>query len=288
MSISAVHEISGTVQAAAAVAGQSASQGTMEFPNFITVLEHLFPQSPFVRFLAHWETVVFSFLVLGFIAFRSIQAARKKDWIPQGLQNRWEFIAEGMTEFITSILGPKGIDHVPFLGTLFIYILIQNWLGLLPFMKSPTSVWSTTIALALVTTLYIQWAGIKAQGFLGYLKHMAGDPRGLMGFCMIPLMFAINLIVEYLALPFSLSLRLFANISNEDKLLYQLAEFSVLYKGLFFPFQLFVNILAIIFGFIQAFVFLLLPTIYIALLMPHEEPSQESLDLKSNKPVSNH
>lgn len=272
----------------AAAAHHGASQAATEFPNFITVLEAIFPKSPVVHFLSRWETVVFSFLVLGFIAWRSIQAARKKEFLPKGLQNRWELMAEAFTGFITGILGPKGIEHVPFLGTLFLYILFQNWLGLFPFMKSPTSTWSTTISLAIVTTLYIQWAGIKAQGWRGYLRHMAGDPRGIMGILMIPLMLSINLIVEYLSLPFSLSLRLFANISNEDRLLYQLAEFNVLYKWLFFPFQIFINILAIIFGFIQAFVFLLLPTVYIALLTPHEEGSHGTSGSSQKKIISDH
>ena len=208
---------------------------------------------------------------MALIVFCSVRAARKKKFIPDANQNRWEMFVEGLTGFVTGILGPKGVEHVPFLGTLFIYILIENWLGLFPLMKSPTSAWSTTIALALAATFYIQWVGIKEQGFFHYMKHMAGNPKGILGIALLPLMLVINVTIEYLAVPLSLSLRLFANVSSEDRLIYKFAELNVMYKFLPFFFQLFANILAIIFSLVQAFVFLLLTTVYISLIMPRED-----------------
>ena len=257
MNITEQH-VTATVQAVAQVQEQAAE----ELPNLITILEHFFPKSHLIHFLFSWENLIFSFLVLGFIAFRSISAARKKEFRPQGLQNRWELVMEGLAEFVTSILGPRGMEHVPFLGTMFIYILLQNWLGLIPLMKSPTSAWSTTIALALITTVYIQWVGIKEHGFVNYMKHLAGNPIGILGIVLIPLMLVINLSIEFFAVPLSLSLRLFANVSSEDKLLYKFAELNAMYYWLPFFFQLFANILVILFSFIQAFVFLLLSTVY--------------------------
>ncbi len=242
-----------------------------ELPNFITVLEHFFPKCSFLNFLAHWENMVFSVLVLGLITCTALRAARKQGFLPRGIQNVWEIIAEGIEGFVTGILGPKGIEHVPFLGTLFIYILLENWLGMIPFMKSPTSAWSTTIALALCATAYVQWVGIKEHGLANYIKHLAGNPSGFLGLLLVPLMLIINLSIEYLAVPLSLSLRLFANISSEDKLLYKFAELNVLYWGIPFAFQLFANILVLIFSLVQAFVFLLLSTVYISLIMPHGE-----------------
>ena len=258
------------VATAAHAATQVPEQAVEELPNLITILEHLFPKSHLVHFLFRWENLVFSFLVLGFIAFRSISAARKNDFLPKGPQNRWELVFEGLAEFVTSILGPRGMEHVPFLGTLFIYILLQNWLGLLPLMKSPTSSWSTTIALALITTVYIQWVGIKEHGLVNYMKHLAGNPVGILGLALMPLMLVINLSIEFFAVPLSLSLRLFANVSSEDKLLYKFAELNVMYYWLPFFFQLFANVLVMLFSFIQAFVFLLLSTVYISLILPHE------------------
>jgi F-type H+-transporting ATPase subunit a len=258
------------VAAAVQSVAEAHAHAAEELPNLITVLEHLFPKSHLMHFLDHWENIVFSFLVLGFITIRSIQAARKKEFLPQGLQNRWELIFEGLSGFVTGILGPQGLEHVPFLGTVFLYILLQNWLGMIPLMKSPTSAWSTTIAMALLTTVYIHWVGIRAHGFLNYLKHLAGNPVGILGLALVPLMLIINLSIEFLAVPLSLSLRLFANVSSEDKLIYKFAELNVMYHYLPFFFQIFANVLVLIFSLVQAFVFLLLSTVYISLILPHE------------------
>lgn len=258
------------VIAETAAAAAQASHVADELPNFITVLEHLFPKSHLVHFLFSWENLVFSLMVLAFIVVRSTGAARKKDLLPGTLQNRWEIVVEGLANFITGILGPRGLEHAPFLGTMFLYILLQNWLGLLPFMKSPTSAWSTTIALASLTTVYVQWVGIKEHGLVNYLKHLAGNPVGILGIALMPLMLVINVSIEFFAVPLSLSLRLFANVSSEDKLLHKFAELNVMYHWLPFFFQLFANVLVILFSFIQAFVFLLLSTVYISLVLPHD------------------
>ena len=127
------------------------------------------------------------------------------------------------------------------------------------------------MALALVVTAYVQYTGVREQGFGHYLKHMAGNPSNLFGLILIPLMLVINLTIEFMAVPLSLSLRLYANVSSEDKLLFKFAELNVLFKGLPFLLQLFANILAIAFSLVQAFVFMLLSTVYISLVSPHHE-----------------
>ncbi len=246
-----------------------------ELPNLVTVLNGLFPEAGWAHFLHQWENVIFSLIAALLICIVAIRAARKESVIPRGIQNFCEFFVEGINSFVTGILGPQGREHVPFLGTLFIYILLMNWSGLIPFMKSSTASWSTTIALALATTVYVQWTGIRAQGLGHYLKHMAGNPSNLFGLALIPLMLVINLTIEFLAVPLSLSLRLFANISSEDRLLFKFAELNVLFKGAPFFFQLFANILALAFSVVQAFVFMLLSTVYISLILPHEEHAHE-------------
>ncbi|OGW80909.1 MAG: hypothetical protein A2Z83_06525 [Omnitrophica bacterium GWA2_52_8] len=145
----------------------------------------------------------------------------------------------------------------------------MNWSGLIPLSKSPTAAWSTTLALALSTMVYVQFTGIREQGIFHYLKHLAGNPSNAFGIVLIPLMLVLNLILEIGAVPFSLSLRLFANVSSEDRLLLNFAQMALTSKFLAFPFQIFANCLAIIFSIIQAFVFMLLTTVYIALVLPH-------------------
>ena len=74
------------------------------------------------------------------LCFIFTKAAKSKDnLIPEGLHNFVESIVEGFENFAVMIIGEKGRVHVPFIGTLFLYILCMNWSGLIPLSKSPTA-----------------------------------------------------------------------------------------------------------------------------------------------------
>lgn len=268
-------------------AHEGAHHAAHELPNFITVLKAAFPHTDWTHFLHQWENVIFSSIAAIIIVSTALIAAGKKGLVPKGLQNFWEVLADGIAGFVTGILGPKHAkEHIPFLGTLFVYILLQNWFGLLPFFKSPTSSWGTTIPLAIITVVYVQWTGITKQGPLHYAKHIAGNPGNMIGFFMIPLMLLINITVEFVAVPLSLSLRLFANVSSEDRLLFKFAELNIAFKGVLFLFQIFANVMAIAFSIVQAFVFMLLTTVYISLVLPHDDHEHEHED--SHAPAHAH
>lgn len=267
---SSAHEVVEAVQHAAA-----GHHEAHELPNFITVLNSWFPDSAAIHFLHRWENLFFSLIAGSLICFIFIRAARQKNMVPTRLQNFCEVVIDGLAGFVTSILGERGRKYVPFLGTLFLYILVMNWSGLIPLSKSPTAAWSTTVALALSVMVYVQAAGIREQGFGHYIKHLAGNPSNIFGLILIPLMLVINLTIEFVAVPLSLSLRLFANVSSEDRLLFKFAELNVLFKGIPFLLQLFANLLALIFSLVQAFVFMLLSTVYISLMMPHDDHAHD-------------
>ncbi len=122
-----------------------------ELPNWISLLNENFSGNPLVDFLHQWENIVFSLTVAGLISFAFLRAAGSKSLVPAGLQNFCETVVEALEAFVTGILGEAGRKHVPYLGTVFIYILLMNWSGLVPLMKSPTAAWSTTLAIALST-----------------------------------------------------------------------------------------------------------------------------------------
>ncbi|MSR77057.1 MAG: ATP synthase F0 subunit A [Candidatus Omnitrophica bacterium] len=246
-----------------------------ELPNLITLLHENFEHAPVVQFLHQWENILFSLVAISLLGMLALGGAKANRLIPEGVQNLFEAIVEGITGFVTGILGEQGEKHVPFLGTLFLYILFMNWIGLVPLMKSPTSAWSTTIAVGLITMFYVQITGIREQGFFNYLKHVAGNPSNGFGIVLIPLMLVLNIILEFGAVPFSLSLRLFANVSSEDRLLFNFASLDVARPFLPLFFQLFANVLAIIFSMVQAFVFMLLSTVYLSLVMPHGDHKHE-------------
>ena len=279
------HAAPGEHGAAAPAAGEHAAadphaetaQGgsSQAFPNIIGIIAGANHGKPWADFLHHYEILIFSLFIALLLLFVAFLASRNPQLVPKGLQNGVEMVVEGLSNFITGILGPKhGPRFVPFLGTLFIYILSMNLFGLLPFMHSPTASLNVTVALALTVFVYVQFIGFKELGPLGWLDHMLGSPRDLTGWLLAPLMLPIHVLGE-LAKPISLSCRLFGNIFGEDMLLvafaslgvtmlpFQALPFGIPMHALFFP-------LALLGSALQAMVFTVLSSIYILLMLPHE------------------
>jgi len=239
-----------------------------EFPNLVTLLADKLVAAGFKKYLYLWENVIFSLIIVCVISLIAYLASRKKKLIPDRLQNTCEIFAAAVDDFVCGILGPKGRKYTPFIGTLFIYIIFMNLFGLIPFMKSPTSSWSTTLALAICVFIYVQYSAIRELGFLGYLDHMMGRPRGFLAFSLfVPLMMFLLHIVSELVKPISLSLRLRSNIWGDDMLLAVLSGLGI--GGI--PLLVFSALLAILASVVQAVVFSLLSTIYFALVLTHEE-----------------
>ncbi len=272
---------------AGAAANHEAVHEAHEFPNFIHLLSDRFHDSAILHFMHQWENLFFSGTILVLISSILLIAAARDTLIPDVFRNAVEALVEGIENFIVSILGEEGRKHVPFLGTTFLYIFFMNYCGLFPFFKSPTSSLNTTIPLALIAVCYIQYWGLRELGFKKYLLHIAGSPEGIASWIIgVILLFPLNIMLEFLAVPLSLSVRLFANVSSEDSLLYQFSRI-VLRSYLFaFPLQLFGNALAFLFSGIQAFVFTLLTTVYIKAMMPGEHGPEHSESL--TQPVSGH
>lgn len=253
-----------------------------EVPNLFTLLYKFFNDAPLAAFLHRWENILFSIIISTAISIAFYIGARKKELIPSGFQNFIEWIVEILRDFILEILGPRGKKFIPLLGTLFIFILCMNWIILIPLMKPPTSSFNITVALSLCVFAIVQYQNIKNWGFLGYFYHLAGSPKGFLGWALVPLMFPIELLTQ-LTRPFTLALRLFGNVVGEDILIGAGALFGVyllsvvgLPGGL--PMQIPFLLLAILTGLMQALVFTLLSTIYILLSMPEfeEKPSDHT------------
>ena len=252
--------------------GEKDSEG---FTNVIALLVATNPHAAWAHFLEHYEVLLFSGFIAVVLLVVAFAASRNPKLVPRGFQNGVEFVVEGLSDFISGILGPKhGPRFVPFLGTLFVYILAMNLFGLIPFMHSPTASLNVTVALALTVFVYVQFIGFKELGPLGWLDHMLGSPRDLTSWILTPLMLPIHLLGE-LAKPISLSCRLFGNIFGEDMLLVAFASlgitmlpfkqlpFGIPMHALFFP-------LALLGSALQAMVFTVLSSIYILLMLPHE------------------
>jgi F-type H+-transporting ATPase subunit a len=202
---------------------------------------------------------------------------------PRRFQVAVESLMGGLQNFFLGIMGPGGLRYIPFLGTMWIFILFNNVAVLVPGMKSPSSSFSTTIAFALITMVYARFHNIREGGIGGYFFHLAGSPRDVVGWAISPLMMLLELLGEVIK-PLSLALRLFGNIFGEDKLLASMLGLGMMIVAaalhdptpfigvpLHLPFFFLVCLLSTI----QATVFTLLASIYLMLMMPHEHEHEE-------------
>ena len=250
-----------------------------ELANVITLLSSRWHAHPAVAWLHHWENLVFSGLAALILILITWRHSRRPSMIPAGGQNVLELLVEGVDGFVQSVIGRAGRRHTPFVGTLFLYIWLMNLSVLIPGLKSSTSSLNTTVGLAVVVFCYVQWIGLTANGPAKYLDHLAGSPRDIVGWALVPLMLPIHVLGELIK-PLSLSLRLGFNVFAEDVLLAVLVGLGItaglalrLPVGL--PLQAFVVPLVLIFSTVQALVFGLLTSVYIALMLPHEAHGAE-------------
>ncbi|MBI3947486.1 MAG: F0F1 ATP synthase subunit A [Armatimonadetes bacterium] len=216
--------------------------------------------------VAPWVILLWSGIAIAILGGAFYRGTRRLQIIPNRAQVGLELIIGGLNEFVRGIIGPGGERHTPFVGALFLYILLNNLLGLFPGAVAPTSNLNTTVGLALVTFFYVQYQGIRAHGLIGRLKHLAGPAPFL-----APLMVPVELIGE-LARPLSLSIRLFGNIFGEEQVVVRLAMLSYFVLGFIpIPYQFPMMIFGIFTAVVQALVFSMLTCVYLSLTAGEEE-----------------
>lgn len=192
------------------------------------------------------DTLYMTWLTMAIVILLAVLATRRVNLIPGGWQNILEMAIEWLLEQMDTAMGPNGRRLAPLIITLFLFILIANWVGLIPGLKSPTSDLNTTLGLALMMISLVHVLGVMKKG-LSYFKHFF-EPY-------IP--FVVINIIEELAKPITLSFRLFGNILAGEVLLIIL--------GLLVPYIVPTAWLAfsVFVGVIQAFIFTMLSMSYI-------------------------
>ena len=214
------------------------------------------------------------FAVLVLVLF-FIFATRKLKRIPEGKgQTLLEMFVGGIMDFFGGILGDHGKKYVPFVGSFFIFILALNYLGIIPGLQPPTADLNTTLALGITAVLGVQIIAIKELGIGGYLKHLAGDPP-LLGILMFPLE-----VIAQLSRAGSLAVRLFGNIFGEKSVVIELTKLGLIVLIAdaipIIPVQVPMLFFGLFAGFLQAFVFTILTSIYIVLFIEHDEEAHEA------------
>lgn len=199
------------------------------------------------------ELLVTLLLLLYFVAVRISLSVEK----PSAVQHSAELVHEFVSGQGESIVGHGYERFVSYLSVLVLFILTMNLIGLVPGLESPTATPVVPLGLALVTFLYYHYHGVRANG-AGYIKQFLG-PVWWISWLMLPIE-----IISHLARVLSLTVRLYANMFAGD--LVTLAFFSLIPIGIplvFMGLHLAVSL-------VQAYVFMLLATIYLSLAVSHE------------------
>ena len=239
----------------------SSGGGVPELPTFMDLL-HIDKHAEIfgLSFQHEIVPVVMSMLIIIFLGVFSMVATRNLKKIPDGLQAILEIVVESLDNFVKSVLGKLSDKFLPFIGTLFLYILIMNLIGQIPLFHSPTTSLNTTLALTLLVFVVTQYYGLKHNGPVNFLKHMMGEPKW-----MAPMQFPLHLLQEFFTRPLSLSMRLFGNLLGQHTVLAIFIGFSPLLLGFIpIPIQFPFVLLDLLLASLQAFIFAFLASFYIA------------------------
>ena len=202
-----------------------------------------------------------------FLGFR--MRAKITDGVPGKLQLFWEILVEQVSDLAISAIGPKGRRFVPIGVTLFLFILISNWIGFIPsamqpgisgeILPAPTGDVNLPLAMALLVIVWVHIESFKARGFKGYFKHYAQPYAALA---------PIN-VVEEITKPITMTFRLFGNLFSGGLMIAVMTTLLPIYvvpfgEILWKPFDLGI-------GAIQAFIFMLLTILYFGMATSHED-----------------
>src|ERR1700730_13924037 len=216
--------------------------------SFLTAIGH--PPADAAHPWQNWiviEILVVAIIMVLFALLRSRLSVEKPGKLQMTLEVLYNFVSGQAHDSVDHHAG----KYVSFFGTLFIFVLFMNLIGIIPGFESPTMKPAVPLGLAVSVFLYYNWMGFRAQGVGRYLLHFAGPVWWL-----APIMIPIELI-SHLARPLSLTVRLYANMFAGEMVtatFLTLTFFAV--PVVFMGLHLFV-------AFLQAFIFMLLAMIYV-------------------------
>jgi len=201
--------------------------------------------------------VTYSWLAMIILVVFAVMVRKSLRLVPRGAQNFFEAVVEALYNLCEETIGHHWARaHFPLIGTLGLYILICNYMGLIPGFDSPTANINTTASCAIPVFFATHYYGLRVHG-LKYINHFLGPIRSVFALPLMVMMFFIELI-GHLVRPLTLSVRLFGNMVAKRLLLIVL--------GILAPAVVPVVILGlgVLVGLVQALVFVLLSAMYLA------------------------
>jgi len=201
--------------------------------------------------LNHAPHVTYMWLTMALLIVLAYLTTRRLHLLPGAGQGLMELVVGGLLGFMERVMGHHAKAHLPIIGGIVLFIITANLLGIIPGLFTPTANLNITAGCALTIFLYYQYIGFRRHG-LAYIKQFTGPIWWL-----APLMLPIEVISHFIR-PFTLALRLFANMQGHEIVLIIITLLVPLIAPL--P----IVLLGIFVSFIQGFVFMLLSMIYIA------------------------
>ncbi len=259
----------------AVLAAEGGGDGGFQSPT----IEEFYPEALFSFSLLGVDFEITRITIIMWIATAAILAllvasVRKPQIVPGKLQylgeSGYSLVRDGMAR---DVIGPKGLPFAPFLASLFFFILANNAMSIIPFAQiSPNSKFSIPLVLAVITWILYNWVGIREQGAGKYFKDAAIPPGVPIG--ALILVTPIELLQVFIIRPFTLAVRLFANMFAGHMLLvvFSLGATYLITAGGIYPVfgvasfamaivMTFFEILVIV---LQAYVFTVLTATYLA------------------------
>jgi F-type H+-transporting ATPase subunit a len=217
-----------------------------------------------------WWTIMFAIACVLSVAIIWILKGKLSEDDPTEGQLTLESGFLALKDLVVDVIGEHGFKYFPVVATFAVLILVSNLMGQFPLFWAPTGSVNVTYALAITSFIYYNYVGIHENGLINHIAHFTGPRLPLfMAILLTPLIFSIEL-VSNLIRPFTLGVRLFANMFADEQLAAQIAGLYPPYTQFFIPVVLLP--LAFFVAFVQTLVFTLLSMIYISEVShgPHE------------------
>ncbi len=216
-----------------------------------------FPPADFIHPIPNYiamEILVILIMLVGMAVLRPRLSVEN----PGKFQHLMEVVVQFTQDLCDEIIGHGGRRYAAMIGTFGLFVVLCNLLGLIPSLKTPTASIQVTLGCAVAAFLYYNYHGLRHHGLVGYLKHLCGPMLA-----MAIIMFPIEVVGNFGRL-LSLSVRLYANMLVGDlleKVFGGLVPIAV--PVIFAALHIFVSLL-------QAYIFMLLPAIYISMAVAEE------------------
>jgi F-type H+-transporting ATPase subunit a len=215
--------------------------------------------------IAHWGPVVVTSTVANsllasaiLIALAFVIRLQLSDR-PSRLQSAMEMLLDHLDGTMRAMFGRDPRPYLPLILTLALFIGMANLMGLVPGLHAPTGDLSTTAALAIIVFVAVPLYGLRAQGFVGYLRHYL-EPA--------PILLPLEIITE-LTRTLTLAVRLFGNVMSEELVIGVL----LLLAGLLIPVPL--MMLSVLTSVLQAYIFSILTVVYLSAVVRAQRPARE-------------